>query len=355
MQATLVGEVLQLGCFDIDDVPGYVQLGGDARRIAHDAVAPVAGTYAGQQGFPRLPQRRYRAVAPVFQHLLIDPIRGAAQGQFAQGDQVSLAEEILDRAFGLVREVDLAFLEALQQFIGWQVDQHHFIGGVEYMVGHGLPDADSGNAADHIIKGFQVLDVDRRIDVDAGRQQFVHVLPALGMARALDVGMGQFVHQDEFRRACQGTIDVELLQHLVAVRHVLQRQALQSIHQGLGFLPAVGFHHADDHVGTLLRPLARGGQHGVGLADAGRRAEKYLQLAARGTNLLILDLVEELVGIGASVGHVPVWLSSAKFSSNTLTRASPKRPKSRPCVCASIRLATRSMDNLRAAAMRCNW
>jgi hypothetical protein len=39
----------------------------------------------------------------------------------------------------------------------------------------------------------------------------------------------------------------------------------------------VGLDHADHHVHALPLQLARGGQHRVGLADAGRGAEKDLQ------------------------------------------------------------------------------
>jgi hypothetical protein len=54
--------------------------------------------------------------------------------------------------FRLLRQIDLAFLEALQQLVRRQVDQHHFVGRVEDVVGYGLPDADAGDAADDIVE-----------------------------------------------------------------------------------------------------------------------------------------------------------------------------------------------------------
>ena len=55
------------------------------------------------------------------------------------------------------------------------------------------------NAAHLIVETFQVLDVDRSEDVDAGGEQFLNVLPALGVATAGGVAVGQFVHQHQGR------------------------------------------------------------------------------------------------------------------------------------------------------------
>jgi hypothetical protein len=164
-----------------------------------------------------LPYRIDRGFAAVGQHLVVDAVGRAAQGQLAQGDQVALAEEVADRPFRLLRQIDLALLQALQQFVGRQIDQYHFVGIVEDTVGYRLPDANAGDAADHIVERFQMLHIDRAVDVDAGGEQLMHVLPAFGMARAGDVGMGQFVHQDQRRTARQCAVEIELPEHLVAI------------------------------------------------------------------------------------------------------------------------------------------
>jgi hypothetical protein len=53
----------------------------------------------------------------------------------------------------------------------------------------------------------------------------------------------------------------------------------EALEQHGGFLATVGFDEADDDIQPLLAQLAGGLQHGVGFADAGRSAEKDLQLA----------------------------------------------------------------------------
>ena len=57
-------------------------------------------------------------------HLRIDAVGGAAQREFAQREQVALAEEVSDRALRLFGKIDLAILEALQQVVGRQIDEH---------------------------------------------------------------------------------------------------------------------------------------------------------------------------------------------------------------------------------------
>ena len=61
-----------------------------------------------------------------------------------------------------------------------------------------------------------MLDVERGPDVDAGRQQLVDILPALGMAAAGNVGVGVFIDQQQFRPARQRGVEIELLHDLVA-------------------------------------------------------------------------------------------------------------------------------------------
>ena len=168
-------------------------------------------------GSPWLPDGRDGALAAVLAHLVVDAVRGAAQRELAQRDQVALAEEILDGALGLLRQVDLALAQALQQLVGRQVDQHHFVGLVEHVVGHRLPDADAGDAADHVVQAFDVLDVDGRIDVDAGVEQLVDVLPAFRVARAGRVGVREFVDQEQRRAARERGVEIEFAQRAAAV------------------------------------------------------------------------------------------------------------------------------------------
>ena len=235
-------------------------------------------------------------------HIVTHMLGGAAQGDFAQGNQIALAEKILGGPFGLLGQIDLAGLEALQQFVGGHVHQDQLIGIVQHGVGHRLVDADAGDGAHRAVEAFQVLHIERGPDVHAGAQQFLHILPALGVARARRVAVGQLVQQQHLRPGLEGRVDIKLPQHLAAVRHLPQRQLWQAFKQFPGFAPAMGLHQPDQHrlpcrLGTLGRL-----QHGKGLAHAGAGAKVDAQLAARHGRLVCAQLGQQGIGVGAEVG-----------------------------------------------------
>ena len=69
------------------------------------------------------------------EQLLVDPLCGAAQRELAQRGQVARREIVLQRALGLLGDVDLAFLEALDQVVGREVDELDGVGTVEHRSG----------------------------------------------------------------------------------------------------------------------------------------------------------------------------------------------------------------------------
>ena len=151
-------------------------------------------------------------IAHVGLHLRVHPLGGPSERQLAQRDQIALAEEVVDRLPGLLGDVDLAFLQALEEIIGRQVDQLDLVGALEHRIGHRLADDHPGDLRDQIVQALDVLDVQRRVDRDAGVQQLEDVLPPLGVARARRVGVRQLIDQDHGRAAGQRRIQVELLE-----------------------------------------------------------------------------------------------------------------------------------------------
>ena len=81
---------------------------------------------------------------------------------------------------------------------------------VDDAVGHGLAHADAGDPRDDVVQAFDVLDVERRVDVDAGGQQFLDIQIALGMPAARRVGVGELVDQHQLRPARQDGVEVHL-------------------------------------------------------------------------------------------------------------------------------------------------
>ncbi len=81
-------------------------------------------------------------------------------------------------------DIDLSFFEALDQVLGGYVDQLDGVGSIEDRVRHGLPHADTGDLRHHVVQTFDVLDVERRIDVDPLAQQLFDVEIAFGVPAA---------------------------------------------------------------------------------------------------------------------------------------------------------------------------
>ena len=213
------------------------------------------------------------------EQLLVDPFGGTPQRQLTQRGQISWREIMLQRALGLLGNVDLAFLQPLDQVVGREVDQLDGVGEIEHLVWHGLAHPHMRDLRDHIVEAFDVLDIDGRIDVDAVGQQLLDIEIAFGMATARRVGMGQFVDQRDLRPPRDQRVEVHLLERLLLVVEPAARQHFEALQKRFGFRPAMGVDYADDDIGTGLLPGMGALQHLVGLADAGSGADEDLEPA----------------------------------------------------------------------------
>ncbi len=81
---------------------------------------------------------------------------------------------------------------------------------------------------DHVVQAFDVLDVQRGVDVDAGGQQFLDIQIALGMAAAGRVGVRQFIHQHQSRAAGQDRVQVHLASASARGRRCVRRGIVSS-------------------------------------------------------------------------------------------------------------------------------
>ena len=99
------------------------------------------------------------------------------------------------------------------------------------------------------------------------------------MAAALHVGMGKLVHQHELRPPGDDGVEVHFLEPLTFVLDAPAGNDLEPGHQRFGFAAAVGFHHPDNDVVAVFLARVRLLQHLIGLADAGRGADKDPKLA----------------------------------------------------------------------------
>ena len=250
-----------------------------ALGVAHETSGAVVFADADQHALARRPGPRDRARLHLREQLLVDPLGGAAQSKLAQRRQIGGREEVLQRALGLLGNVNLSFLEALDQVVRREIHELDRIGAVEHLVRHGLAHAHAGDLRDDVVQALDVLDVDRGVDVDAAVEQLFDIEIAFRVAAAQRVGVSKFIDKGELGAARNDRVEVHLVERLPAVIDVLARDDFKAVEQRLGLLAAMRLDHPDDDIRAVLLFGARALQHLVGLADAGRSADENLQPA----------------------------------------------------------------------------
>nr|BFE73563.1 hypothetical protein GCM10020092_068640 [Actinoplanes digitatis] len=241
---------------------------GDPGGPADQGVALRAAGERDDDAFPGLPGGVDPVGGAVGVELVVDLVGEPEQGQLAQGGEVAGAEVVAERGVDLLRPVDVAVRHPPAQRLRGHVDQLDLLGGADHRVGHGLALLDAGDLRDHVVERLQVLHVDRRQNGGTGVEQFLHVLPALGVAAARHVGVGQFVHHGHRGGPVQERVQVHLGEIGPTVGHPTAGDHLQVADHRGGVRAAVRLDQPDDDVGAALGAAVRLLQHGVRLADA---------------------------------------------------------------------------------------
>ncbi len=190
--------------------------GGPSRR-AHDLRRIGARADADQDPFRDRPHPGDPLVPFVGLHLRVDALRRPPQRELAQCDEVPLAEEPPQSPLGLRGDIDLAVPQPLLQIVRGEIDEFDLVRLDDDPVGHDLPDDHPRDAGDDVVEAVEVLNVDGGVDVDAGRENLLDVLPALGVPGPRGVRVGQFIEEEERRLAREGAVQVEITQHGAAV------------------------------------------------------------------------------------------------------------------------------------------
>ena len=169
--------------------------------------------------------------------------------------------------------------EAAAQGLGGHVDEFDLVGAADDVVGDGLALFDAGDRFDDVVEGFQVLDVDGGDDVDTGLEEGVDVLPALVVAGAGHVGVGDLVDQHLFGPARQDGVEVHLGERLAAVVDPAAGNELEPLGHLLGQDPAMAFDQAHHDIGAPISPSMTLTEHRVGLTHTRRRTQIHPQMS----------------------------------------------------------------------------
>ena len=141
--------------FDVERRPRGFEAAGHALGYANKFYGECVWADADEDAICTAPALRAAVAGFVHVHERVHALGGAAQGEFAQGDEVALFEEILRGAFfRFRRDIDLAFFQAFEQFFGGDVHQRDFVRLVEDGVRHGFLHPHAGDTRDHIVQAF---------------------------------------------------------------------------------------------------------------------------------------------------------------------------------------------------------
>ena len=197
---------------------------------------------------------------------------------------------------------------------------------------------DSGDLRDQVIQAFEVLDVERRPYVDARIAQFRDVLPAFGMAWrriALDeIRMRQFVHQQDLRPTLQCGVQVEFLAHACRDTGSAASAGIRAFRAGARFHDGRAARHIR-RPRRYPRPWPRVPPRASHRSCRRRPRRRRTRAGGRASRAPPRPAPAPAVDPDRgdrrpSVDYVPA--SSARLSSSTLTRGSPRKPSVRPSV-----------------------
>ena len=174
--------------------------------------------------------------------------------QFAQSDQVSATEEILQGLFDFFLAVNVAALHPVLKRFGRQVDHHGFLRKLKHPVRHRFAHRDSSDRAHGGSDAFDVLDVHGGEHVDLRVEKLEDVLITLAVPASGDIGVCQLIDQRHQRLSREDGVDVHLLENRSLVIHLSARNRLKLARQLGDSLSSVCFDHADHHI---LAALAR--------------------------------------------------------------------------------------------------
>ncbi len=254
---------------------------GDAGGAPDQRVALGAAGEGDDHPFPGLPHPADRVLGAVGVQGLVDPVGDPQQRQLPQGGEVSGPEVVGEGRVDLLRRVDVAVRHPPPQSLGRHVDQLDLPGPAYDVVGHRLVLRDPGDLLDDVLEGGQVLHVDGGDDVDAGGEEHVDVLPALGVAPAAgDVAVRELVDYGDLRAACEHRGDVHLLEVPAPVRARGPGHHLQAVEHRLGQRAPVALGEPHHHIGAASGPAPCLVEHAVGLADTRGRPEVDLESPA---------------------------------------------------------------------------
>ncbi len=145
-----------------------------------------------------------------------------------------------------------------------------------------------------------MLDIQRRVYIDTGIQQFLNILVPFRVAGTRNIRMGKFIDKNEGWAEAQCCIKVKLRKGNPAIFHHLPGNKSKPFKQRLCLRPSMGLNIPDLNVNSFRVPEVCCPEHLIGLADTRNIPEKDFQFAPVFCAFLVLHPCEEEIGVGTA-------------------------------------------------------
>ena len=149
---------------------------------------------------------------------------------------------------------------------------------IENRIRNPFPYQNTGNRSNGIIQTFNMLDIDGCIYINSGIQQFFYILISFDMPSS-GIGMGQLIYQNQLWFPFQRRVNIKLPECNAFMLNFLYRKLFQTMQQGCGLRPCMGFNISRNHIHTALFCLMGSFQHRIGFSYTGSITEKNLQFS----------------------------------------------------------------------------
>ena len=202
------------------------------------------------------------------------------QRKFAKCDQVAATKEVGKGFFRTIDTVDIPAAHAGLQCLRRQVGHHDLVCALHQPIRHSLANRNPGDALDSRRNALNMLHVHRGENIDVGCEHVEHILIALSVFAAFNVGMSELVDQDDLRPTRQNAVEVHLFEDDTLVFNLLPRNFFELVCKFGSARPAVGLDDSNYDIFSALMTANRLAQHVVCLAHPGSVAEKKLEGAA---------------------------------------------------------------------------
>ena len=188
--------------------------------------------------------------------------------------------------------------DAADQGVGRRVHHFDFVGLGQKRLGHAVGGALAGDPLHRVLLFADVLQVDGGDDADAAVEQFLDILPALRIAAAGRIVVGQAVDQADLRMAAEERRQIDDLIGPAGVPLGDRRDHFEPGQDLLDVGRDLALQRAHHHVLAALLAAAALVEHAERFADARGVAQKHLEAAAAFPPLVGLDAAQQFFRVG---------------------------------------------------------